>query len=92
MPGGCGISRPAERSLVQVLRFGATLLVPRTAAGLTGHGDDYVIRLDDGGELAARTVIIAAGVSYRQPDAAGLDRFEGTAAQPDRRLGASFRG
>jgi thioredoxin reductase (NADPH) len=60
-----------------VLRFGATLLVPRTAAGLTGHGDDYVIRLDAGDELAARTVIIATGVTYRQLDAAGLDRFEG---------------
>ena len=39
-------------------RFGATLLTPRTAAGLTGHGDDYVIRLEGGDELAARTVII----------------------------------
>ncbi len=51
---------------------------PSTAAGLTGHGDGYVIRLDDGGELAARTVIIATGVTYRQLEAAGLDRFEGT--------------
>jgi thioredoxin reductase (NADPH) len=53
------------------------LLVPRTAAGLTRHGDDYVIRLEGGDELAARTVIIATGVAYRQLDAAGLDRFEG---------------
>src|SRR5262245_13389466 len=68
----------AERSLVQALRFGATLLVPRTAAGLTRHGDDYVIQLADGDELAARTVIIATGVAYRQLDAVGLDRFEGT--------------
>jgi thioredoxin reductase (NADPH) len=77
-PVGVSGEEFAERSLVQVLRFGATLLAPRTAAGLTGHGDDYVIRLDDGGELTARTVIIATGVSYRQLDAAGLDRFEGT--------------
>jgi thioredoxin reductase (NADPH) len=62
---------------VQVLRFGATLLVPSTAAGLTARGDDYVIRLGDGDELAARTVVIATGVAYRQLDAAGLDRFEG---------------
>jgi thioredoxin reductase (NADPH) len=77
-PVGVSGEEFAERSLVQVLRFGATLLAPRTAAGLTGHGDDYVIRLDDGGELTARTVIIATGVSYRQLDAAGLNRFEGT--------------
>jgi thioredoxin reductase (NADPH) len=77
-PVGVSGEEFAQRSLVQMLRFGATLLVPRTAAGLTGHGDDYVIRLDDGDELAARTVIIATGVTYRQLDAAGLDRFEGT--------------
>jgi thioredoxin reductase (NADPH) len=76
-PVGVSGEEFAERSLVQVLRFGATLLVPQTAAGLTGHDDDYVIRLDDGGELTARTVIIATGVAYRQLDAAGLDRFEG---------------
>ena len=77
-PVGVSGEEFAERSLVQALRFGTTLLVPRIATGLTGHGDDYVIRLDDGDELAARTVIIATGVTYRQLDAAGLDRFEGT--------------
>ena len=77
-PVGVSGGEFAERALVQVLRFGATLLVPSTAAGLTGHGDGYHIRLGTGGELAARTVIIATGVTYRQLDAAGLDRFEGT--------------
>src|SRR5215467_8887798 len=76
-PVGVSGEEFAERSLVQVLRFGATLLVPRTAAELTGRGDDYIIRLDTGDELAARIVIIATGVTYRQLDAAGLDRFEG---------------
>jgi thioredoxin reductase (NADPH) len=76
-PVGVSGEEFAERSLIQVLRFGATLLVPRTAAGLARHGDGYVIRLGDGDELTARTVIIATGVTYRQLDAAGLDRFEG---------------
>jgi thioredoxin reductase (NADPH) len=76
-PVGVSGEEFAERSLVQALRFGATLLVPRTADGLSRRGDDYVIRLEGGDELVARTVIIATGVSYRQFDAAGLDRFEG---------------
>src|SRR5262245_29951639 len=76
-PVGVSGEEFAERSLVQALRFGATVLVPKTATGLTRHGDDYVIRLEGGDELVARTVIIATGVSYRQLDAAGLDRFEG---------------
>ena len=77
-PAGVSGREFAEWALLQVLRFGATLLVPSTAAGLARRGDDYLIRLDAGGELAARTVIIATGVTYRQLDAAGLDRFEGT--------------
>jgi thioredoxin reductase (NADPH) len=76
-PVGVSGEEFAERSLVQALRFGATLLVPTTAAGLTARGDDHVIRLGNGDELAARTVVIATGVAYRQLDAAGLDRFEG---------------
>jgi thioredoxin reductase (NADPH) len=68
----------AERALLQALRFGARLLVPGTAVGLSRRGDDYLIRLDAGAELTARTVILATGVTYRQLDAVGLDRFEGT--------------
>jgi thioredoxin reductase (NADPH) len=77
-PVGVSGEEFAERSLVQALRFGTTLLVPKTATGLTRHGNDYVIRLEGGDELAARTVVIATGVAYRQLDAAGLDRFDGT--------------
>ena len=37
-PVGASGEEFAERSLLQALRFGATLLVPRTATGLRGHG------------------------------------------------------
>jgi thioredoxin reductase (NADPH) len=77
-PAGVSGEEFAQRSFVQVLRFGATLLMPCTAAGLAEYGARYVVRMDAGGELAARTVIIATGVSYRQLGTAGLDRFEGT--------------
>ncbi len=77
-PVGVSGEEFAERVLVQVLRFGATLLVPSTATALARRGDRYVIRLGGDGELAARTVIIATGVTYRKLDASGLDRFEGT--------------
>ena len=68
----------AERALLQVLRFGARLLVPVTATRLARRGNDYVIGLEAGGEIAAHTVIISTGVTYRQLDATGLERFEGT--------------
>jgi thioredoxin reductase (NADPH) len=76
-PVGVSGEEFAERSLVQALRFGATLLVPDTAAALTAQGDDYVIRLSDAGDVTARTIIVATGVTYRRINAAGLDRFEG---------------
>ena len=77
-PVGVSGEEFAERAFIQVLRFGATVLVPGTATGLSGRGDGYVLRLDTGGELAARSVIIATGVTYRQLDAAGLDQFQGS--------------
>jgi thioredoxin reductase (NADPH) len=67
----------AERAYIQVLRFGASVVLPATATGLSGDGTARVIHLDIGGHLTARSVIIASGVTYRKIDAAGLDRFVG---------------
>jgi thioredoxin reductase (NADPH) len=76
-PVGVSGEEFAERALVQVLRFGATLLVPTKAVGLAEHDGDYVIELDSGDRLFARSVIIATGVTYRTLDEVGLDRFDG---------------
>jgi thioredoxin reductase (NADPH) len=76
-PVGVSGDEFAQRALVQVLRFGATLLVPCTATGLSERGDLYAIRVESGDELLARSVILAGGVSYRKLDAVGLERFEG---------------
>ena len=77
-PVGVSGAEFAERAFIQALRFGVTLLVPGTATGLSGHPDGYVIRLDTGDELAARSLVIATGVTYRRLDTAGLDQFDGT--------------
>jgi thioredoxin reductase (NADPH) len=76
-PVGVSGEEFTERSLIQALRFGATLLVPNTATELDQRDDHYVIGLGDGSQLAARSVIIATGVAYRELDAVGLDRFAG---------------
>jgi thioredoxin reductase (NADPH) len=67
----------AERAFLQVLRFGASIVLPAAAVGLSADGADYVIQLDTGDDLTARSVIIAVGVTYRRIDATGLDRFGG---------------
>jgi thioredoxin reductase (NADPH) len=76
-PVGVSGEEFAERALIQVLRFGATLLVPTRAVGLAEHDGDYVIELDSGDRMFAHSVIIATGVTYRTLEAVGLDRFEG---------------
>jgi thioredoxin reductase (NADPH) len=76
-PVGVSGDEFAERALVQVLRFGATLLVPTKAVALAEHGEDYVIVSDSDDRMLAHSVIIATGVTYRTLDAVGLDRFEG---------------
>jgi len=67
----------AERAYIQVLRFGASIVLPATATGLAGDSTGRVIQLDTGDHLTARSVIIATGVTYRTLDATGLDRFSG---------------
>ena len=78
-PVGISGAEFAQRALVQVLRFGATLLVPAACQNLRlkEHDASYSITLDGGDELVARSVIVATGVRYRSLDANGLERFEG---------------
>jgi thioredoxin reductase (NADPH) len=78
-PVGISGAEFAQRALVQVLRFGATLLVPVACQSLrlNQHDANYSIALDWGDELVARSVIVATGVRYRNLDATGLERFEG---------------
>jgi thioredoxin reductase (NADPH) len=76
-PVGVSGEEFAERALIQVLRFGATLLVPAAATGLAARHGDYLVELDSGDQLVARCLIIATGVTYRQLDVEGLERFEG---------------
>ena len=76
-PVGVSGDEFAERAVVQVLRFGVTLLVPAAAVGLSPQGHGYAVELDGGNMVLARSVIVATGVKYRQLDATGLERFDG---------------
>jgi thioredoxin reductase (NADPH) len=76
-PVGVSGAEFAERALIQVLRFGVTLLVPAAATELDEHGADYELKLDSGDVLIARCIIIATGVTYRKIDVPDLERFEG---------------
>jgi thioredoxin reductase (NADPH) len=75
-PAGISGGELAERAVVQAEKFGAAVSVPARASGLQERDGNYVIALDNGGEVTARTVLIATGARYRRLDVAGFERFE----------------
>jgi thioredoxin reductase (NADPH) len=76
-PTGISGQELAERAYAQAQKFGADVMIAKSAAELTCERRPYGVRLDDGATIPARTVIIAAGARYRKPSLANLGQFEG---------------
>lgn len=75
-PAGISGGELAERAVVQAEKFGATFSVPARASGLRERDGNHVITLDNGGEVTARTVLIATGARYRKLDVPRFEEFE----------------
>jgi thioredoxin reductase (NADPH) len=67
----------AGRALVQAQKFGAEVVIATSAARLACDGRPYQIGLSDGRTVRSRTVIIASGVQYRQPQITNLHDYLG---------------
>ena len=76
-PSGLSGADLTRRASAQAQRFGAELLSVREAAGIDARGPARVVRLDDGGELAAHAVLVATGVSYRRLELPGAEELTG---------------
>jgi len=76
-PAGLSGFELASRALVQADKFGARTAVPQEAVGLKRENGHYRIELSEGGEVAARSVIVATGARYRRLAVPRLERFEG---------------
>jgi thioredoxin reductase (NADPH) len=76
-PAGLSGFELASRVLVQADKFGARTAVPQEAVGLRRENGHYHIELSEGGEVTARSVIVATGARYRRLEVSGLERFEG---------------
>ena len=74
-PVGISGTEFAERAFLQALRFGASIVLPASAMGLSCQGSRHLIHLDTGDDITALSIIIATGASYRQIIADGVDRF-----------------
>jgi thioredoxin reductase (NADPH) len=76
-PDGVSGEQLTERARRQALKFDVEMLTTRDVVALEQRGAARVVRFDDGTELAAHTVILATGVSYRMLGAPGLENLAG---------------
>jgi thioredoxin reductase (NADPH) len=76
-PDGVTGAQLTDRARRQAVRFGAELLTPRDVTGLTVRGPARVVTFADGAEVAAHSVIVATGVSYRDLPAPGVSELTG---------------
>jgi thioredoxin reductase (NADPH) len=78
-PNGLSGADLAMRSVVQMLKFGATMVAPVEVQSIepkTSPDGFASLKLDCGVTLHARTVLVAAGVRWRRLQAQGAERFE----------------
>ncbi len=77
-PTGISGQDLASCAYAQAEKFGADVVIARTAQRLVCGRTPYEVLLDGGGHLLARSVVLADGARYRRPAVANLSRFEGT--------------
>ena len=76
-PKGLTGSDLTQRAVAQASRFGAEMVLPRDVVGLETRGPVHAVLLEGGGEVEARALIVATGVSYRTLEAEGLEALTG---------------
>ena len=76
-PTGVSGQELAARALVQAQKFGASMMIARSALRIECKGRPYHVILDRGETLATRAIVIATGAQYNRPALANLKKFEG---------------
>jgi thioredoxin reductase (NADPH) len=76
-PKGLTGSDLAQRAIAQVSRFGAEMVLARDVVGFETRGLVRAVLFEGSGEIEARALIVATGVSYRRLQAIGLDELTG---------------
>jgi thioredoxin reductase (NADPH) len=76
-PKGLTGSDLTRRAIAQASRFGAEMILARDVVGFETRGPVRAVLLDGSGEIEARALIVATGVSYRRLEASGLDELTG---------------
>jgi thioredoxin reductase (NADPH) len=70
-------SELTRRAIAQASRFGAEMVLARDVVGFESRGPVRAVLFDGSGEIEARALIVATGVSYRRLEAPGLGELTG---------------
>ena len=76
-PAGITGSELTSRAVTQARKFNARTATPYRALALEPGGERHVVRLEEGHEIAARSVLLATGAQYRRLAVDRLPSFEG---------------
>ncbi|MFF8395119.1 FAD-dependent oxidoreductase [Streptomyces sp. NPDC016172] len=76
-PDGVSGAQLTDRARRQASKFGAEILTAREVTALEVNGAARIVRFSDGSAVAAHSVILATGVSYRQLAAPGCEELTG---------------
>ena len=77
-PSGVSGHDLAAAAYAQAQKFGATMMVARSATRLECGRRPYAIEVDHGERIEGRVVIVASGAEYRKLSIPGTERFEGS--------------
>ena len=75
-PTGISGQELAGRAYTQAEKFGAQMLIAK-GTRLACDRKPYVVEVENGARIPARTIVIATGAEYRRPPFENLSRFEG---------------
>jgi thioredoxin reductase (NADPH) len=64
------------RAYIQAQKFGAEILIAK-GTRLICDRKPYIVQVENGARIPARTIVIATGAEYRRPPLKNLSRFEG---------------
>jgi thioredoxin reductase (NADPH) len=75
-PTGISGQDLAARAYFQAQKFGTDIVIAK-AKRLVCDRKPYVVEIENGARIPARTIVIATGAEYRRPPCKHLSRFEG---------------
>ena len=75
-PTGISGQDLAGRAYIQAQKFGAKILIARATRIVCDHRP-YIVEVENGARIPARTVLIATGAQYRKLPLKNLSQFEG---------------